>query len=139
MEKIVSNPGLQHLAEKVFLNLDVEDLKICGQINQSCKQILEDAIFWLRKIGGFSKESQKDWIKIIQSMKNSNYEIVIVSFLQWNLKKEVVDPPCYPKTSLQILNLRFWSYCCANEDIEIAKLEVTSSKGRWISPWHGNS
>ena len=91
MEKIISNPGLQHLAEKFFMNLDVEDLKICTEINQSCKQILEDAMFWLRKIGGLSKESQKDWIKIIQSVKNSNYEKVIVSFLQWNLKKEVVE------------------------------------------------
>ena len=35
MEKIFSNPGLQHLAEKVFWNLDAEDLKICAQINQS--------------------------------------------------------------------------------------------------------
>ena len=47
MEKIISSPGLQHLAEKVFWNLDIEDLKICAQINQSCKQILEDAMFWL--------------------------------------------------------------------------------------------
>ena len=49
MEKIISNPGLQHLAEKVFLNLDVGDLKICGEINQSCKQILENPMFWLGK------------------------------------------------------------------------------------------
>ena len=41
MEKIMNNPGLQHLAENVFWNLDVEDLKICAQINQSCKQILQ--------------------------------------------------------------------------------------------------
>ena len=26
LEKILNNPGLQHLAEKVFLNLDVENL-----------------------------------------------------------------------------------------------------------------
>ena len=91
MEKIISNPGLQHLAEKVFWNLDVEELKICAQINQSCKQILQNPIFSLRKFENLSKESQKDWIKIIQSVKNSNYEKVIVSFLQWNLKKEVVE------------------------------------------------
>ena len=36
MEKIISNPGLQHLAEKVFWDLSAEDLKICAQINQSC-------------------------------------------------------------------------------------------------------
>ena len=34
MGKIVNNPGLQHLAEKVFWNLDIKDLKICAQINQ---------------------------------------------------------------------------------------------------------
>ena len=113
MEKIVSNPGLQHLAEKVFLNLDVEDLKICGQINQSCKQILEDAMFWLRKIGGLSKESQKDWIKIIQSVKNSDNEKVIVSYLQWNLKEGVVveDLPCFwfkKFRSLSMENQKDW-------------------------------
>ena len=97
MEKIISNPGLQHLAEKVFLNLDVEDLKICGEINQSCKQILDDAMFWLRKFGKLSEDSKKDWVKIIESVKNSDYEKVIVSFLQWNLNKEVeeVDLSCF--------------------------------------------
>ena len=37
MENIVNNPGLQHLAEKVFFNLNVEKLKICKQINQPKK------------------------------------------------------------------------------------------------------
>ena len=95
MENIINNPGLQHLVEKVFWNLDVEDLKICAQINQSCKQILANSMFWLGKFGGLSEKSQKDWIKIIQSVKNSDYERVIVSFLQWNLKREddVVNLP----------------------------------------------
>ena len=55
MEKIISNPGLRHLCEKVFLNLNVEDLKIYGQINQSCKQILEDPMFWLKKFKRLEK------------------------------------------------------------------------------------
>ena len=42
METIFNNPGLQHLAEEVFWNLNAEDLKICAQINQSCKQILQN-------------------------------------------------------------------------------------------------
>ena len=46
MEKIIKNPGLQHLAEKVFFNLNVEKLKICKQINQYCEQILENPMFW---------------------------------------------------------------------------------------------
>ena len=92
MEKIINNPGFfQHIAEKVFLNLDVDVLKICGQINKSCEQILKKPMFWLRKFGRLSKESQEDWVNIIQSVKNSDYEIVIISYLQWKLKKEVVE------------------------------------------------
>ena len=113
MEKIINNPGLQHLAEKVFLNLDVEDLKICGQINQYCKEILIDPMFWLRRFGGLSKESQKDWIKIIKLVKNSNYENVIVSYLKWYLKKEVEveDLPYFWFTKFRSLtkeNLKDW-------------------------------
>ena len=33
MEKIINNPGLQHLAEEVFWNLDIQDLYECTKIN----------------------------------------------------------------------------------------------------------
>ena len=80
METIINNPGLQHLAEKVFLNLDVEDLKNCEHINQSCKQILENPMFWLKRFGGsLSKKNEKDWVKIIQSVKSFVYEKLILS------------------------------------------------------------
>ena len=38
MEKIVYNPGLQHLAEKVFLNLGGKDLEICVETNINAVQ-----------------------------------------------------------------------------------------------------
>ena len=38
MEKIISNPGLQHLAEKVFLNLGGKDLEICVETNINAVQ-----------------------------------------------------------------------------------------------------
>ena len=41
LEKILNNPGLQHLAENIFDNLKYEDLEICRGINQSSKQILD--------------------------------------------------------------------------------------------------
>ena len=94
MEKIFNNPGLQQLAEKVFWNLDVADLKICVKINQSCKQILQNPIFCLAKFENLSKENKKEWIEAIQSVKTSDKGIAIISYLQWNLKKEVVDPTC---------------------------------------------
>ena len=128
MEKIISAPGLQHLAEKVFWKLKVEDLKICAQINQSCKRMLEDAIFWLRKFGSLSKESQNDWIIIIQSVKNSAYEKIIISYLQWNLAKElVVDLPCFwfkKFRSLSKKNQRNW--------IKVIESEKNSKKEKAI-------
>ena len=128
MEKIISNPGLQHLAEKVFWNLDVEDLKICAQINQSCKQILQNPIFCLRKFEHLSKENQKDWIKDIQSVKNSNKGIAIISYLRWNLKKEnMVDLPCYSSPDVQHdFEKKIWEICknkeSSDEDTEIVKI-----------------
>ena len=93
MEKIVNNPGLQHLAEKVFFNLNVEDLKMCAQINQSCEKILENPMFWVRIFGDIlSKEDQNKWIKIIQSLEeNSNKRRAIIPYLQWieTLKKKL--------------------------------------------------
>ena len=35
MLKILNNPGLQHLAENIFLNLDFEHLQMCQLLNQS--------------------------------------------------------------------------------------------------------
>ena len=82
MDKIISNTGLQHLAEKVFWNLDLENLKICAHINQSCKQILQNTISYLRKFEHLSKANQKDWIKAIQLVKNSDKGIAIIFYLQ---------------------------------------------------------
>ena len=76
METIISNPGLCHLAEKVLWNLDVDDLKICAQINQSCKQILQKPFYCLRKFEHLSKENKKNWIKVIQSVRNSDKELL---------------------------------------------------------------
>ena len=70
MDTIINNPGLQHLVENVFWNLEVEDLKICAKTSQSCKQILQNPVFCLRKFEQLSNENQKDWIKVIQSVKN---------------------------------------------------------------------
>ena len=86
METISNNPGLQHLAEKVFWNLDVEDLKICAQINGSYKQILQTPIFCLRKFENLSEKNREEWINVIQSVKNSDIGIAIIAYLGWSLR-----------------------------------------------------
>ena len=77
MENFLNNPGLAHLADNIFDNLDFEDIKVCRDINQSSQQKLDNPLFWLRKFGGLSNKNQKDWIKIIQSVKNSDKERAI--------------------------------------------------------------
>ena len=113
METIVNNQGLQHLAESFFWNLEVDDLKICAQINQSCKQILENPMFWLKKFRSLSKKNQKDWIKVIESEKNFEKENAIISYLLWNLKKEaLVDLPCYTSPAVQDdFRRKIWESC----------------------------
>ena len=69
MEKILKNPGLEHLAENIFGNLSDEDVEVCRGINQSSREILDNPMFWLRQFGSLSKKNQKDWFKVIQSAK----------------------------------------------------------------------
>ena len=102
METIICNPGLQHLAEKVLLNLDPWKLKICRQINQYCKQILQNPLFWLKKFRNISTEYQKDWIKVLKKVKNSDKSNDIISYLQWKLKKDPLeDLLCYTNPAIQ--------------------------------------
>ena len=99
MEIIINNPGLQHLTEKVFSNLEQEDLEVCAMINQSSKQILDNPIFWLKKFvsKGMSKKNETDWAKAIKSVKKSDKKKQIFLYLKWNLKtQEEVDLPFLP-------------------------------------------
>ena len=48
LERILNNPGFVDLAENIFGNLDSEKQETCEQINQSSKQILENATLWLK-------------------------------------------------------------------------------------------
>ena len=104
MEKIINNPGLQHLAENIFLNLSYADLKKCQLINQSISQILDNPMFWIKELfrKGLSKENQKEWIKAIQSEMISAKKKHIAEYLKWNLKKKKsFDLPCYTKPDVQ--------------------------------------
>ena len=82
MDKIIMNSGLQHLAENVFWNLDIDYLKVCAQINQSCKLILQNPIFCLSKFEHLSKKNQRDWLKVFQSVKDYDKGIEIISYLK---------------------------------------------------------
>ena len=136
MEKIINNPGLQHLAENIFWNLNVKDWKICGLINQSCQQILDNPMFWLRKFEHLSKANQKDWIKVITSETNSEKKRAIIAYLQWNLKK-FEKPQAVISQNLELEKMKNLP-CYANPDVqedfkkrirEVCKKEEISDQG----------
>ena len=97
MENIIKNPGLQHIAENVFLNLNYEKLETCRLVNESCKKILDNPMFWIKKFvrRGFSKKNQIDWTVAIQITK-PYLETNILKYLKQGSKNErVVDIPCH--------------------------------------------
>ena len=94
MEKIINNPGLQHLSEKIFWNLSYEDLQKCQTINQFCKEILESPLFWLKIFirRGMSEQNQMNWLKAIQISKNTHMEKYVLDYLRKCTKNvRVVD------------------------------------------------
>ena len=154
-ETILNNPGLQHLAEYIFFNLDVEHLQLFELLNQSSRQILEgrmfqDPMFWLKKFQGISIDNQIDWTNVIQSVNNSfKRKFVINSYLRWNLKKEaMVNLPCYTNPIVQIgLRIRILKICkkkaLSDEDTEIcrifAPLTTRSNVAIWWAAYQGHT
>ena len=111
MEKIINNPGLQHLAEKVFSNLELKDLEVCAMINQLSKQILDNPTFWLKKFvsRGMSKKNETEWAKAIKSAIKYNKKKQIILYMKCHLRtpQEKVDFP--------FRSGEFFKFCCLKE------------------------
>ena len=100
MEVIIQNPGLQHIVEEIFLHLDFKDILNCSLINRSCRNILRNPIFWLKKClkNGLLKKHHGAWARAIQLTKKTKYQR-----FQKNLKLNLVkilkrrfeDIPCF--------------------------------------------
>ena len=98
LDQISNNPGLQHIIEKIFLNLDFDSLLACQLINKSCQEVLDDPIFWLKKwiLRGLSKKNQTDWTKAVLLLRNTKLKTNLNIYLKRILKKKVfLDIPCY--------------------------------------------
>ena len=99
LENILKNPGLHHIAELIFWNLNHEELEFCRLINQPCKQILENPMFWLKKFirkGLPIKDQMDDWTKAIQLTKDTVLEKIVLLYLKKSsMNKRVVHLPCY--------------------------------------------
>ena len=81
------------------MNLDLDEILACRLINKSCKAIVDNLMFWLKKwrLRGLSKESYKDWINAIQMTRNTKVEKYVDLYINKIIRKNYhnVDVPCY--------------------------------------------
>ena len=67
MDTLTKNPGLQHIAEEIFLNLSLSDILKCSRVNESWKTILDKPHFWIQKRAQDPKFKNKSaWKKLVQ-------------------------------------------------------------------------
>ena len=78
MDFIMNTPGLQHIAENIFLNLNQKNYFTCQNVNTKWKKILESPFFWLKKcIRQFGRSSEKiqenqsQWLKLFQNLSDN--------------------------------------------------------------------
>ena len=100
IDKAINNPGLTHIAEEIFLNLDFKDIMACQSINKSCNAIINNPLFWLKKWrlrGGLYKKNETNWIKAVQRTRNTNIERNVDLYIKKIIKvnNHIMDVPCY--------------------------------------------
>ena len=49
MDMITKSPGLYHIAERIFMDLDQEKLLLCEEVNENWRTILKNPWFWYKK------------------------------------------------------------------------------------------
>ena len=70
IDKIIKNPGLQHVSEDIFQLLDKKSLMNCRLVNQSWKNVMDQPNFWFKKL----KEDEKDLFENSDENKEENKE-----------------------------------------------------------------
>ena len=78
MEDIVKNPGLQHIIKTTLTFLDKSNIASFRLVNQYCKNIVNDPIFFLKKLSQLKdvpKDLIENWMKTIQNLLNVSGEI----------------------------------------------------------------
>ena len=106
LEKFINIPGLHHIAENIFLNLNYQSLEACksveGSFQRYLDQLMANPLFFLEKFirGGMSKKNEMDWTEIIQMTRGTNVREIILLYFKLYFKNDRVidfDVPCYLK------------------------------------------
>ena len=75
MQRITTTPGLQHIAEGIFVNLKHRTVMKCKTINKNLERILETPLFLYKACVQkdlITLEQQQKWSKIIQGSNNNS-------------------------------------------------------------------
>ena len=70
-------PGLQHISEDVFKLLDKKSLLECRMVNSSWKEVLDQPIFWLKKmkLANIPQDSQTGWNLLAHELDEEDDEV----------------------------------------------------------------
>ena len=111
MDLITKSPGLSHVAERIFLNLNQEDLFIkCQEVNPHWKIIIRNHWFWFKKCeqkGIFKEKEENESVKKFLISCNSSkiaIEIVIPILIR------MYSGNVHPTEDLLIIRLSYYSY-----------------------------
>ena len=72
LKSLINNPGFQHIAEKIFLNIDKHSLLKFRLVNSSWKRILDRPMFWYRNL--IATETDVWLLKFLQKFDPDDYE-----------------------------------------------------------------
>ena len=102
LDIITKTPGLVHIAEQIFTNLNQENLKKCENVNGEWKRIVTNPLFLLKACANknlLSPEQQQKWTKVIQALINSNLSILVIERLHQihSGKVLILLPKCLSK------------------------------------------
>ena len=75
MDRITKTPGLIHIAEQIFSNLDRNDLLQCQEVNEYWASILRNPWFWYNRMTQktiLSQAHQKEWMDFCEKLSKLN-------------------------------------------------------------------
>ena len=118
MDLITKAPGLIHIAEEIFSNLDRDSLLECQEVNQHWGSILRNPWFWYRRMEQYAKlseEHQKEWMDFCEKLS------------KLNLTKDMTPPLNYIYGQLEDSVTLYRTYWCAiNRDLSHFSLPESS-------------
>ena len=122
MDLITKTPGLQHIAEQIFSNLDRNSLWQCQKVNDYWWNIIMKPLFWLKPSTKLSEEHQNEWMRFWQKLSKRNLTMDMtppLNYIYGKLEDSVTLNETYwiAITNGDLLNLSHSRYTSVSAEI----------------------